>query len=99
MYAIVLSYARQLDVTAVQSLSSWISVFGILTLCGHHLNAAVSTFCDWFWQITMRPLGWQVGFSMSPAIVQIISAHSSRAFIKRAWFISYFVEWDSPSYV
>jgi hypothetical protein len=33
-------------------------------------NIFVSTFCDWFWQIRMRPSNWHVGFSLSSAIVQ-----------------------------
>jgi hypothetical protein len=32
----------------------------LLPLISAHYNTAILTFCDWFWQVGMRPCGWNI---------------------------------------
>jgi hypothetical protein len=44
---------------------------GILTIHDHTFNTAVFTLHEWFQQIRMRQLGWQVCYSDSSAIAEV----------------------------
>ena len=57
---------------------------------------AISTFCDRFRRIGMRPRDWRIGLSHSPAIAQItLSSVKLCLSLKWGCLLLCFVSWDS----
>lgn len=71
-------------------LEAWCSGFWFsMTI---HCNFNVSTLCEQFWQIRMRPCGWRVSIPQCPAIAQIALSPVQLC-------LSCFMEQDSPSII
>jgi hypothetical protein len=59
----------------VCTVESWCSCTMYRTFTYYnHFNPVVLTYCEWLWQIRIKPCGWWFSFSHSPAVLSFMTS-------------------------